>query len=422
MSDVGIEGKSNRTQRKAIQFCPDCDRPRKSYGWCPKCESRCMEKNFPFWTSGNNELDKIIQFSQISAVQTCDYLEFIKFEDIEFNNLIAKGGFSKVYKGVWIDGPRWNWDEIGDIWCRSGPIEVALKELNNSQILSHEFLEQLKRYYQCLQNGTMADCFGITRNNETGCYMFVMRYYENGNLYEFLDRNKGIISWRDMVDMLWGIASGLEKIHSENLFHSNLHGGNLLIEDETISTDAKIADIGLHGKANEPIDSEYVIGVLPYIDPQVLLGNQPNKASDIYSFGIIMWVLATGLKPHCNRAHDWQLAYEICYGNLRPEISEDLKSEMPIEYYNLMIQCWDPLPENRPTANELNEILGNWISDICDNPNPTDISNNFGDAEERRWELIGRQNEEKNFPSNFVHEEAVYTSRIFDFSKLRQSE
>ncbi|CAG8785429.1 525_t:CDS:2, partial [Dentiscutata erythropus] len=251
MSDVGIEGKSNRTHRKANRLCPDCDRPRRSYGWCTKCESRCMEKNFPFWTSGDRDLDKIIQFSQISALQTCDYLEFIKFEDIEFNNLIAEGGFSKVYKGIWIDGPRWNWNELGDIWCRSGPIEVALKELKNSQILSHEFLEQLKRYYQCLQNGTMADCFGITRNNETGCYMFVMRYYENGNLYEFLDRNKGIISWRDMVDMLWGIASGLEKIHSENLFHSNLHGGNLLIEDETISTDAKIADIGLHGKANE---------------------------------------------------------------------------------------------------------------------------------------------------------------------------
>ncbi|CAG8675389.1 8413_t:CDS:2 [Racocetra persica] len=306
MSDVGIEGKSNRTHGRANLPCPDCDRPRISYGWCMKCESRCMEKNFSFWTSGNSELDKLIQRSQISAVQTCDYLEFIKFEDIEISKLIGRGGFSKVYKGVWIDGPRWNWDELGDIWCRSGPIEVALKELDNSQILSYEFLEQLKKYYQCLHNGTMADCFGITRNNETGCYLFVMRYYENGNLYEFLDRNKGIISWRDMVDMLWGIAS------------------------------------------------------------------------------------------------------------------EDLRSEMPAEYHDLMTQCWDLLPENRPTASKLNETLGNWISDICDNPNPSEISNSFGDAEEKRWELIGKQNEEKKFPSNFVHEEAIYTSRIFDFSKLRQ--
>jgi hypothetical protein len=37
--------------------------------------------------------------------------------------------------------------------------------------------------------------------------------YENGNLY--LDHCNGILSWRDMIDMLWGIAGGLERIHSE---------------------------------------------------------------------------------------------------------------------------------------------------------------------------------------------------------------
>jgi hypothetical protein len=39
-----------------------------------------------------------------------------------------------------------------------------------------------------------------------------MKFYENGNLYQYLDRSNGIISWRDMIDMLWGIAEGLERI------------------------------------------------------------------------------------------------------------------------------------------------------------------------------------------------------------------
>ncbi|CAG8607722.1 1610_t:CDS:1, partial [Cetraspora pellucida] len=106
-------------------------------------------------------------------------------------------------------------------------------------------------------------------------------------------------------------------------------------------------------------------------------------------------------------SHNLQLAYEICYKNLRPEISENLRPEMPAEYLDLKTQCWDSLPENRPTASKLNEKLGNWISDICDNPNPSEISNNFGDAEEKRWKLIGKQNEEKNFHLT------LFTRRLF---------
>jgi serine/threonine protein kinase len=81
--------------------------------------------------------------------------------------------------------------------------------------------------------------------------MIVMKYYENGNLYQYLDHCNGFLSWRDMIDMLWGIAGGLERIHSEGKVHGNLHGGNLLIEDEKVSTDARIGDVGLHGPCND---------------------------------------------------------------------------------------------------------------------------------------------------------------------------
>ncbi|CAJ0825475.1 4383_t:CDS:2 [Entrophospora sp. SA101] len=77
-----------------------------------------------------------------------------------------------------------------------------------------------------------------------------MKYYENGNLYQYLNYVKGVISWRDMIDMLWDISCGLEKIHSQDLFHGNLHGGNLLIEEENVSTDAKLADVGFYGPVN----------------------------------------------------------------------------------------------------------------------------------------------------------------------------
>ncbi|CAG8638389.1 5808_t:CDS:2, partial [Scutellospora calospora] len=276
-----------------------------SYGWCKFCESEHMRLSFKKWKSGNKFIDLLIQRTQLNALHAYDYLEFINFDNIEINECISRGGFSSVYKGYWLDGPRWLWDDIEDSWNRNGPI-------------------QLETYLHCLHSGSMADCFGITRD-ETGCFMFVMRYYENGNLYEYLDNNGGIIGWRDITDILWGIA-------------------------------------------------------------------------------------ATGRKPYYNRPHNQQLAYEICYKNLRPEISEELKSEMPEEYYNLMIQCWDSLPENRPTANQLNKLLGDWITAICDDPNPSQISDSFGIAEEKRWESITKEIENKKLSTYSIHKDAIYFS------------
>ncbi|CAG8623596.1 8380_t:CDS:2, partial [Dentiscutata erythropus] len=325
------------------RICQDCDREKVSYGWCKFCESEHMRLAFTRWQSGNKFIDSLIQRTQINATQVCDYLEYINFDNIEIIEYVDRGGFSSVYKGFWIDGPRWVWDENEDFWRRSGPTKVALKRLDNSQNFSMSFLKQLEVYHNCLQNGSMADCFGITRD-ETGCFMFVMRYYDNGNLYEYIDNNKGVISWRDMADILWGIAGGLEKVHSE----------------------------------------------------------------------------ATGHRPYFNRAHDMQLAYEICYKNLRPEISEELKSEMPEEYRKLMNQCWDPLPENRPTATQLNKQLCDWITAICDDPNPSQISNSFSIAEEKRWESIGREIENKQSSTYTIHKDAIYFSRVIDCRIIRE--
>lgn len=266
----------------------------------------------------------------------------------------------------------------------------------------------MERHHRCLQSGSLADCFGITRD-PTGAYMFVMRYYENGNLYQYLDKSKGIISWRDMVDMLWGVAGGLERIHAENRVHANLHGGNLLIEDEAVSTDARIADVGLHGPADQPRSSR-IYGVLPFIAPEVLLGEKPTQASDIYSFGIIMYTLASGKRPFSDHSHDFNLAKEICFDHLRPDISEII-NDMPKSYYEWMVKCWDAEPKNRPTASQLNELLGEWITSICDDPNPSIIADQFSAADEKRWELIGRQTSY----SSYIHPGAYYISRSIDF-------
>ena len=230
--------------------------------------------------------------------------------------------------------------------------------------------------------------------------MIVTKYYENGNIYQYLDRNNGILSWINIIDILRGIAEGLEEIHAEGKVHKNLHGGNLLV-DKKFYIGTRIADVGLYGPC-ENKSSNQIYGVLPYIAPEVLRGESYSTASDIYSFGIIMNTLATGKKPWYNRAHDVSLAKDICNGE-RLENPEGT----PKFYAELMRQCWDNESENRPNASYLNKKLGEWIILICNNPTPSEILDEYSVAEEKRRKMT---NTEK-YAHPKIHPEAYYISR-----------
>src|SRR3954452_24220285 len=91
------------------------------------------------------------------------------------------------------------------------------------------FFKKLYDHHKFLQSGALADCFGITRD-PTSCYMLVMRCYKNGTLYSYLEESMGILCWRDIVDMLWSVSTGLKFIHECGLIHGHLHGGNVLVE------------------------------------------------------------------------------------------------------------------------------------------------------------------------------------------------
>ncbi|RGB42439.1 kinase-like domain-containing protein [Rhizophagus diaphanus] len=263
---------------------------------------------------GNNEIDELIQNTQLNVSQACNYLEWIPFETLVMGKYIGSGGFSSIYSAVWMEGPRWNLDDSTQEWARAGPTSVALKRLDNSLNILSSYVDQIKVHHECIQLASFVETFGITKDS-TSNYMIVMKYYETGNLYQYLDRHNWILSWKDIIDMLRGIAKSLEKIHIKGKFHKNLHGGNLLV-DEKVVTDTRVSDVGLYGPCY--YETNQIYGVVPFIAPEVLRGENYTAASDIYSFGIIMNTFATGKRPWYNRAHNINLAKDICDGE-RPK-------------------------------------------------------------------------------------------------------
>ncbi|CAB4408836.1 unnamed protein product [Rhizophagus irregularis] len=95
-------------------------------------------------------------------------------------------------------------------------------------------------------------------------------------------------------------------------------------------------------------------------------------------------MLSAGVRPYCDRPHDLRLIQEICSG-LRPNIVNGT----PLVFARLMLQCLDADPSNRSTVSQLYEyLLGNWTMTICDDPDPSDLSNQFDVAEEIRFSSL----------------------------------
>src|SRR5256885_16080912 len=81
----------------------------------------------------------------------------------------------------------------------------------------------------------------------------------------------------------------------------------------------------------------------------------------------------SGIRPYYDRPHGKQLIQEIISG-LRPSVV----SGTPPVFAELMLQCLDANPSNRPTASQLYECLRNWISAIRDS---SELSIQFDAAE-----------------------------------------
>ena len=71
---------------------------------------------------------------------------------------------------------------------------------------------------------------------------------KNGNFYQYLDHCNGILSWEIWSTCYGELPEDLKRIHTEGKVHGNLNGGNLLIEDEKVSTDIRIGDAGIFSK------------------------------------------------------------------------------------------------------------------------------------------------------------------------------
>ncbi|CAI2169781.1 13218_t:CDS:2 [Funneliformis geosporum] len=243
------------------------------------------------------------------------------------------------------------WDNIQNRWKRYNPGRVILKCLHGEPDNMLEFVES-----RIAMNGSpnSARLYGITKDPKTGNFMMVLELKHIINFRGCVKNSNN----NDRLRLLRDIARGLKDIHNDGSIHRNFHCGSLSIELDHAFYIVSITDLGYSQPTNPNTTQDgqvQVYGVLPYVAPEVLVGNEYTQAADIYAFGMIAYEIMTKLPPYYDVAHDESLASRICQG-LRPSFN-CFNCKVPPLILDIIQGCWDADPSNRPNANELYTLL-----------------------------------------------------------------
>src|SRR6266542_2336222 len=123
-----------------MSLCKECNQ-KNDHNWCKACNAKYFQQDFENWTSGNVDIDKFIQETQLSANTYFRALEWVPYDRFYNIKYIAKGGFGIVYRANLIDGLILDWDNKNQNWRRCKPNKfLALESLNNSKNVTSEFI------------------------------------------------------------------------------------------------------------------------------------------------------------------------------------------------------------------------------------------------------------------------------------------
>ncbi|GES93957.1 kinase-like domain-containing protein [Rhizophagus clarus] len=315
------------------------------YKWCKSCQYHKNKKINDFI----QEKQLKVSYNSGDSGTLFEWIPFDQFSDIK---KIDKGGFSTVYSAIWKNGPLHYNINKDKWWTRESNKKVALKCICDPRV--YEFLNEAKAYlaYTNQDFGKILKIYGISQNPNTKEFIMVLEYAEGGNLNDYLCQNYDTLDWLNKIIILTNIIKGLKEIHQKQMVHRDFHPRNILFRHKEY-TNICISDMGLCGEV-DGINETKVYGVMPYVAPEVLRRNPYTQAADIYSFGMIMYFVATGSQPFSNRDHEL-LALDICNG-IRPEINEN-EQKVPKCFIDLMKRCWNSNPKNRPSAIEIEKLI-----------------------------------------------------------------
>ena len=251
----------------------------------------------------------------------------IPYFDLVFEQKIASGAFGTVFKG------RWNQETVA-IKTLSGKFtekEEALfaREVAIMSDLRHPHIVSF--YGACLEDGH-------------ACY--VMEHMAKGTLASIVAQG---LKAEQQKSLALDIAKGINYLHHRKIWHRDLKSTNILIDAHGV---AKLADFGLSKSQAANVHSiQERSTAIQWQAPECLdRGGVYTEASDIYSFGVLLWEIVTGKSP--SPVKPKELSHYAKTG-----AREKIPANVPLVFAKLIKACWETDPKNRPELKEIMEQL-----------------------------------------------------------------
>jgi eukaryotic-like serine/threonine-protein kinase len=168
-----------------------------------------------------------------------------------------------------------------------------------------------------------------------GNYAISMEYFPSHTLGAEIVNEKPLPVAR-AVKYGMDIATGMTVAHEIGIVHRDLKPANVLINDQGL---LKIVDFGVAAAQREGdvqlTKTGYVIGSPKYMAPEQILGKQVDPRADVYSTGVILYEMLTGVPPY-SRGDHMAVMYQHVQGKARPPI--EINSQLPQQLSDLVVK------------------------------------------------------------------------------------
>lgn len=275
----------------------------------------------------SNQLFTVIEQEPHDVIEQIDKSEIATLDMFERVSEIGSGSYGIVYKVVKKDTQA-----VYAMKClskyflnKSKMLDYAISEINIMKSLSHPFI--LKLHYSFTTNSSI---------------YLILEYCEKGDLE--LRKEKGPIPEIEAKFYIAEMILGLEYLHSKDIMYRDLKPGNVLVDSQG---HIKLADFGLARSIDDKLSIvSTVVGSPAYISPEIISREKLSKASDLYSLGVAIHELLSGVIPFSENEID-KLFNQI------KESRFTIHDSLGKEAQNLVKKLLNRKPSKRPKIQDI---------------------------------------------------------------------